>query len=272
VFTKPGSVHRAAVKDVRNVRTMKRIGMITVLAVLLISAVGMTTVMAEGPAKTALSCVPFTVEPAIGDKFQITGILTYGTSSTPVPGQLITVYTLADEKKWMDEKWTEAGSVDTGENGQYTVTTSQPNAGNYSYRAVFEGDKSFKKVTSPTISVTVKPVAGDYIYTPIYGFTLQNEGWFLAKIACYYSTDSGVTWHESGHTDNIIKDWGFGAGYLDELGVPVGAMVRIHVIVVGGKDRTGSEVFQYAPEIHLRGYYIISGTTGNPKLEYIRLT
>ena len=97
VFTKPGSVHRAAVKDVRNVRTMKRIGMITVLAVLLISAVGMTTVMAEGPAKTALSCVPFTVEPAIGDKFQITGILTYGTSSTPVPGQLITVYTLADE-------------------------------------------------------------------------------------------------------------------------------------------------------------------------------
>jgi hypothetical protein len=31
-------------------------------------------------------------------------------------------------------------------------------------------------------------------------------------------------------------------------------------------------MFQYAPEIHLKGYYIISGTTLDPKLEYIRLT
>ena len=32
---------------------------------------------------------------------------------------------------------------------------------------------------------------------------------------------------------------------LDAPGVPDGAWVKIHVIGVGGKDRTGSTVFEY---------------------------
>jgi hypothetical protein len=86
-------------------------------------------------------------------------------------------------------------------------------------------------------------VTGTY-YTPVYGFSLYNLGWFVARLSCYYSTDGGVTWHESESIDGITKD-NFGYSPLGDLGVPDGALVKIHAIVVGGKDRTGSEVFKY---------------------------
>ena len=273
VFKKPGSVHRAAVKDVRNVSTMKRIVMITVLAVLLMSILGATTAMAEGPAKTALSCEPPAVAPGIGYEFQITGTLTDGTSSTPIPGQLITVYASTYEKKWNDEKWTEAGSVSTDTNGHYTVTTSQSIVGNYSYKAVFKGDDSLKKVTSPTISVTVMPVAGSS-YTSIHAFSLFNiNGLFVCKLACYYSIDNEVTWHESGKSDGIVVG-NLRTPELSDLGVPEGAVVRIHAVVIGGPDRTGGERFVYHhynasdPNTHQYACYWMDGTTFNPKLIY----
>ena len=112
--------------------------------------------------------------------------------------------------------------------------------------------------------------AGTY-YAPLYGFYLENYGWFIAKIACYYSTDGGVTWQESNHTDGIAR-WGAESTTLEELGVPLYALVKIHVIVVGGKDRTGSEIFQhyytYCWEGQHYGEYSISGTTWKPVLEY----
>lgn len=80
------------------------------------------------------------------------------------------------------------------------------------------------------------------LHAPLYGFYLENTGWFVAKIACYYCTDDGVTWQESDHTDGIAI-WTAESTTLDDLGVPMYALVKIHVIVVGGKDRTGSEVF-----------------------------
>jgi hypothetical protein len=113
-------------------------------------------------------------------------------------------------------------------------------------------------------------VAGTY-YAPIYGLYLENYGWFVAQIACYYSEDGGVTWHESDHTDGIAMLMP-GSTTLGDLDVPMYALVKIHVIVVGGKDRTGSEVFQHyytnCPEGQHYGEYSISGATWNPTLEY----
>ncbi|MGZ4925384.1 MAG: hypothetical protein ACXVI0_10025 [Halobacteriota archaeon] len=113
-------------------------------------------------------------------------------------------------------------------------------------------------------------------YTRISGFILANWGVFVAKLACYYSTDGGVTWHESDHTSGIA--WaGSKLADLGDLGVPDGALVKIHAIVVAGKDRTGSAVFQYeyvpthdGPWYfeHDFAKYEISGVTWNPTLKY----
>jgi hypothetical protein len=108
----------------------------------------------------------------------------------------------------------------------------------------------------------------------IYGFRLHNEGWFITKLAAYYSTDGGATWTESGHTDDMIQG-DYKQVSLHDLGVPDRALVKIHVIVVAGKDRTGSEVYQgyFDSRDYVTGYfcfarYDIKGTTWNPDLEY----
>ena len=58
---------------------------------------------------------------------------------------------------------------------------------------------------------------------------------------------------------------------LDYLGVPNGALVKIHVIVVGGNDKTGSTVFEYYQgnfwDQGRTWTYYITGTTLNPKLD-----
>jgi len=57
--------------------------------------------------------------------------------------------------------------------------------------------------------------------------------------------------------------------------VPDGALVRIHAEVIAGKDRTDSRVFtvKYSFEwftwANWQPHYKLSGTTGNPKLEYL---
>lgn len=61
---------------------------------------------------------------------------------------------------------------------------------------------------------------------------------------------------------------------LRDIGVSEGALIREHVIVAGGKDGTGSEVFQFTPwacgKDYSRRYAsdYISGVTFNPKLTY----
>ena len=111
-------------------------------------------------------------------------------------------------------------------------------------------------------------VAGTY-YAPIWGFILWNEGWFFTRIACDYSTDGGVTWQESGHTVWLITAGDYTAD-LDDLGVPMYALVKIHVIVDGGKDKIGSQVFQYSSNYGYRDYaeYWIEGTTFKHTLIY----
>ncbi len=246
---------------------MKRILVITVFAVLLMSTVGATTTMAAGPTKTALSCEvsPEVPPPVVGDAFNITGVLTYGTASDPIQQRLITVYSSPDAKKW-----TEVDAVNTNETGWYTVTTSQDTAGTYYYKAVFVGDKIFQKVTSETRSVRVNPLAGSGSHPFVTELALQNNGWFVAKLACYYSTDGGITWKESSHTSGIVKGELRGAD-LSELGVPDDALVKIHVIVVGGKDRTGSDVFHYTSLFDNRATYYIYGPVWDPELMYMGL-
>ena len=106
------------------------------------------------------------------------------------------------------------------------------------------------------------------------GFILDNNGAFVVKIACYYSTDGGVTWKESGHTDGITIFSFSGLLELEDYGVPENALVRIHAIVVAGKDRTGSEVFQCTYSSHGVNWghsypvYGISGVTWDPKLSF----
>ena len=117
--------------------------------------------------------------------------------------------------------------------------------------------------------------AGWEYHQPISALDLLNLGWFVAQMACYYSTDGGVTWHESEHVTGITNSHS-GFAELDDLGVPKGALVKMHAVIVGGKDKTGSEVFQY---VHYHGYdtgsyaeYWIPGTTWNPTLHYDGLT
>jgi hypothetical protein len=106
-----------------------------------------------------------------------------------------------------------------------------------------------------------------YGYPCISAFDLYNKGWFVAQLACYYSTDGGDTWHESGHVEGIANGRS-GISELGDLGVPADAVVKIHAVVVGGKDRTGSELFQYVPSRGQYAHYWISGVTWKPSLSY----
>jgi hypothetical protein len=98
-------------------------------------------------------------------------------------------------------------------------------------------------------------------------FNLNNNGWFVAQIACYYSEDDGVTWKESKHTSDITIGHSQEV-WLNDLGVPNRAWVKIHVIVVAGKDRTHDQVFQFVSGMGCVADYFINGATWNPKLSF----
>ncbi|MGZ4847548.1 MAG: hypothetical protein ACXV3E_07175 [Halobacteriota archaeon] len=129
----------------------------------------------------------------------------------------------------------------------------------------------------------VPEVVGSY-YSYISGFKLENTGWFVAQLACKYSTDGGATWKETSAIKGIAKGQSARVDWLIDLGVPDGALVKIHAIVVGGKDRTG-DVWEYCDTL---GYsigshweyhectslpvYTISGVTWNPTLTFGGMT
>ena len=154
----------------------------------------------------------------------------------------------------------------------YTFASmDSPQVGPLVIKGTFPLDDLAVLLSSEFWVIETPPTSGNALINGLY---LGNYyGWFITKLACYYSTDGGVTWVESSSTDGITKgNWG--RVFLSELGVPYDALVRIHAIVVGGKDRTGSEVFQYSQfacgkDMSWRfGTYYIDGVTWNPVLSY----
>ncbi len=139
-------------------------------------------------------------------------------------------------------------------------------SGNLHVAGTWEAD-----TTPAEVVATPAGVGSGSGYTRINAFQLRNSGWFVAHLACYYSTDGGVTWHESAHGTGITI-WNWDWDELGNLGVPDGALVKMHAVVVGGKDRTGSEVFQYGPANwqYAARYaeYTISGAAWNPELVF----
>ena len=153
----------------------------------------------------------------------------------------------------------------------YTIgSTDTPKAGALVLKGTFPLDDA-EDLQSAQFWVMETPPGESY--TAISGFTLHNLGGFVAKLACYYSTDGGVTWTESGHTGDITLNK-VELVNLDDFGVAAGALVKIHAIVVWGNDKTGSQVFQtvYYPGgqnyVHTYADYTIRGTTLNASLEY----
>jgi hypothetical protein len=158
-----------------------------------------------------------------------------------------------------------ASAADSTEIRVFATGKATP-SGNLHVEGTWEAD-----ATPAEVVATPAGVATGSGYTRINTFVLRNFGGFVARIACYYSTDGGVTWHESAHGRGIqLLDWR--SAELGDLGVPDGALVKMHAVVVGGKDRTGSEVFQYVyADWRYTGReaeYSIYGTTWNPELVY----
>ncbi len=118
-------------------------------------------------------------------------------------------------------------------------------------------------------------VVGAYLGMQISGLKLSNNGWFVAQLACKYSTDGGATWTETSAVTGIAKGQSGEIHELADVGVPQDAWVLIHAVVVGGKDRTDtSYIWRYyhsTAEFSKIAVYDIKGVTWNPKLTYAGL-
>jgi|GEM_PF-1086808 len=111
----------------------------------------------------------------------------------------------------------------------------------------------------------------------LYSIRFENDGVFIAQIAFKYSIDNGVSWTETDHSDDITSNPNDFKNVrwvdLKDFGVPVGALVKFHAIVIGGKDRTGSEVFTHEYCCYQIGgcceaAYHIKGVTWDPDFYY----
>ncbi len=254
MFTKTGgcSMHRQ-----ERMRTMKRILIITVLAVLLTSTAGATAAMAAPTGNAAVR--QFDVEIEGGG----TGRLTINPAQQTfvcngagaMPGQM---YYLSI---WFDDGTPSAVTIELG------ATAAKADG---SIHMTGQCTATMTQLDEQSPRVNIGPRVGGGVYQPIIGLDLENKGAFVAKIACYYSTDEGVTWHESDHSSGILTGM-IGSVYIKSLNVPDGALVKIHAIVVAGKDRTGSQVYRYQEVEWPRNWamYNITGTTLNPTLHYV---
>ena len=97
--------------------------------------------------------------------------------------------------------------------------------------------------------------------------TLKNTGAFVARIQFSYQDAQGNTQY-SQPSDNIVvtKSKTIDPG---TLGVPHGALISMHAVVVWGKDNTAPETFRYEQGNAIIANYAISGTTLNNSLTLI---
>jgi hypothetical protein len=185
------------------------------------------------------------------------------TANPQLPSYVLIAHGLTPNTKYTFG-YTASGEVTT------IGSTTTPKAGAFVLNGTFPLDDVGDMQSAKFWVMETPPSAS---YTEISGFTLFNLGGFVAQLACYYSTDGGVTWTESTHTGDITLNRGTLVN-LNDYGIAAGALVKIHAIVVWGKDRTGSDVFQtiYYPGgahyVHTYADYTIRGTTLNPSLEY----
>jgi hypothetical protein len=121
--------------------------------------------------------------------------------------------------------------------------------------------------------------AVSYLYPVASGFDLTNQGGFMAKLAVLWTTEwdnswGPVNWKETSATDSFGLNKSRRVNF-EELGIPYGAYVKIHAIVVGGSDQSGDDWYYYETgPCYIPGYcypvYTISRTTWNPILEWWR--
>ena len=193
---------------------------------------------------------------------EVVGKMTVNMSKAPLPTYVLVArgltpdtehtfgYTLADEV--------------------YVIgSTETPKAGAFVVKGNFPIDDE-QDLAEAQFWVMERPPGGDYPL--INGFDLVNYGWFIAKMACFYSTDDGVRWTQTDNTGKITFE--NSSLELIDFGVPEGALVRVYVIVVGGANKTGNEVFQCQhggrtwEDIYSYAMYSIYGTTFKHTLTY----
>jgi len=124
--------------------------LVLLLVFTLFVCVAIPAVMAKSSSVTALTIRvdgPVFITP---NRFDITGKLTGSPTGVGVSDKLITVSRSTDGKKWatVGTAWTDSG-------GYYTQKANEDAEGKYIYRASFAGDKIFKGVTSPSVTVQV---------------------------------------------------------------------------------------------------------------------
>lgn len=196
---------------------------------------------------------------------KVAGKVTVNTANEPLPSYLLVANGLTPKKR-------HTFGYNTASGEQYELGTMEsPKAGALVISRMFPFD-DLEYLQSATFWIMETPPGATSGF--INGFALGNYyGWFITKIACYYSEDGGATWIESGHTDGIEKGESKRVD-LKDLAVPDGALVKIHAIVVGGKDRTGSEIFKCSymgcglEYTQRYANYYIDGVTWKPVLTF----
>lgn len=137
-------------------------------------------------------------------------------------------------------------------------------SGNLHIAGTWEGDLP-TEVTTATY----------YGYPAINGFHVENDGGFVIKVGCHYTTDlwsNNATWYECPNKSKNMSLGQIKIVHLEDLGVPLGAWVDIKVYVALGPDQTGSQIFTYAYADYYPGYcyahYTIQGVVWEPWLRY----
>ena len=103
----------------------------------------------------------------------------------------------------------------------------------------------------------------------------KSVAYWASQVRCFSASSSGwqsgATWIETSAIRDIAKGESATIVELSDVGVPPRALVRIHAVVVGGKDRTGDIAFDYYPSSPQWGriaLYEITGKTWDPLLMY----
>ncbi len=198
---------------------------------------------------------------------KVVGKITVNTANEELPNYVLVAHGLAPNTKYTFG-YTVAGEI-------YVIgSIVSPKAGPLTINGRFPLN-DVKELESAHFGIMESPLTSS---GRVNDFVLLNYyGWFITRMACYYSVDGGVTWTETGHTGDITRADPPNSKRvaLSDMGVPDGALVRMHAIVVGGKDRTGSEIYlcTYLPcgvNFSFRtAVYYITGVTWDPDL-YLR--